>query len=142
VASRRASSPDGREWTVSVQRMRLPDWHHSNYDPWEDAHDFLSGAFAFLVLAPLFWLILPLVRGVVLLPIAFVRSLFSGTRWIEAVCRDPGEIRIVWRTSRDEADEVAEEITRRLATGYEEITPPKAEFLSMTEPPGARDLSA
>jgi hypothetical protein len=99
-------------------------------------------AFEYLVLAPLFWFILPLFRAIVLLPIAAVRAVFSSTRWIEAVCRDPGEIKIVWKTHKRAASRVADEITQRLAHGYENLTPPGAEFVSMTEPPGVDDLHA
>jgi hypothetical protein len=118
--------------------MRLPSWHHSTYEPDEDAY-FVVMAFEYLVLAPLLWFVFPLIRALVLLPIAVVRSVFSSTRWIEAVCRDPGEIKILWRTHRESAAQVADEITRRLGQGYENLTPPEAEFVSMTEPPGIED---
>jgi hypothetical protein len=99
-------------------------------------------AFEYLVLAPLFWLILPLLRVIALLPIAAVRSVFSSTRWIEAVCRNPGEIKIVWRTHKSSATRVADDIADRLSRGYENLTPAEAEFVSMTEPPGLEDRDA
>jgi hypothetical protein len=71
-----------------------------------------------------------------------VRSLFSSTRWVEAECRDPAEIKMLWRTHRAAAGQVADEITRRLGRGYENLTPPQAEFISMTEPPGLADRDA
>jgi hypothetical protein len=126
---------------VSVSRIRLPSWHHSTYEPDEDAY-FVVMAVEYLVLAPLLWFVFPLIRAVVLLPIAVVRSVFSSTRWIEAVCRDPGEIKILWRSHRASATQVADEITRRLTHGYENLTPPEAEFVSMTEPPGLEDRDA
>jgi hypothetical protein len=107
---------------VSVSRTRLPSWHHSKYEPEDDANDLFMGAPAYRVLA-----------------IALARSLFSSTRWVEAVCRDPAEIRIVWQTHQTAAAQVAQDIARRLSRGYENLTPPKAEFVSMTEPPGLED---
>jgi hypothetical protein len=141
VASRVAASPDGRKWEVSVHRVRLPGWHHSRFEPNEDA-DLLVLAFEYLVLAPLFWFVFPLVRAVVLIPIALARTLVSSTRRVEAVCLDPAEIRILWRTRRGAASQVAGEITRRLSRGYEDLTPREAEFITMTEPPGCGDLNA
>jgi hypothetical protein len=72
VADVRVTSPDGREWRVSVSRLRLPSWNPSDYD-----------------------------------------------RWIEAECRWPSDIRIVWRTSRDQAVGDAAHIVTQLERGYE-----------------------
>jgi hypothetical protein len=141
MGSRRAQSPDGREWEVSISRVRLPTWHHSKYEP-EEQHLLLVMAFEYLVLAPLFWFVLPLIRAIVLLPVAAVRSVFSSTRWIEAVCRNPAEIKILWKTQKATATSVADEITSRLTRGYENLTAPEAEFVSMTEPPGLEDRDA
>jgi hypothetical protein len=99
-------------------------------------------AFEYLVLAPLFWFIFPLLRAIVLLPIAAARAVFSPTRWIEAVCRDPGEIKMLWRTHKQAAARVADEIGQRLTRGYEDLTPPEAELVSMTDPPGLSDRDA
>jgi hypothetical protein len=141
VGALRAQTPDGRTWDVSISRVRLPSWHHSDFEPGENG-DLLVLAFAYLVLAPLFWFVLPLVRAIVLVPLALIRSLFSSTRWIEAVCRDPAEIRIIWRTDRTTAPRVAQDVASRLTRGYEDLTPPAAELVSMTEPPGLKDLHA
>jgi hypothetical protein len=35
-------SPDGRDWEVTIQRVRLPSWRHSDYEPESD--DLLSFA--------------------------------------------------------------------------------------------------
>jgi hypothetical protein len=126
---------------VSVNRLRLPGWYHSRFEPEEDAH-LVVLALEYLVLAPLFWFVFPLIRAAALLPIAVGRSIFSSTRWVEALCLDPAEIRIVWRTRRAAAEQVADEIARRLSRGYENLTPPDATFVSMTGPPGAGDLHA
>lgn len=93
MGSRRAQSPDGREWDVSVSRFRLPSWHHSSFDPDDSTGNLVVLAFEYLILAPLFWFVFPLIRSLVLLPLAVARGPFSSTRWVEAVCRDPAEIR-------------------------------------------------
>jgi hypothetical protein len=141
VETLRTQSPDGRKWEVSVSRIRLPSWHHSTFHP-DEGSDYFVLAFEYLILAPLFWFIFPLIRAIVLFPIAIVRSLFSSTRWVEAVCRDPAEIRIVWKTKRAGANQIAAEIASRLRRGYEDLTPPEAEFVSMTEPPGLEERDA
>jgi hypothetical protein len=71
------------------------------------------------------------------LPLAVLRSFFSSTRWIEAVYRWTSEIVITWRTTRDEADALADEIARRLKEGYAGVTPSGAELMTMTRPPGS-----
>lgn len=138
----RTQSPDGRSWEVTVSRIRLPSWHQSTFEPDDSTGNLFVLAFEYLVLTPLFWLVFPLIRAVVLLPIAVARSLFSSTRWVEAVCRDPAEIKIVWRTQQTTAAQVAQAIASRLSRGYENLTPPEAEFVSMTEPPGLEDRDA
>jgi hypothetical protein len=140
-ALRRARSPDGREWEVNVHRVRLPKWHQSDYDPWE-SDDYLIGFLEAIVLAPLLWFVLPLLRMLAELPVAVARSFFSSTRWVEARCRTPGEIRIVWRTSRLRAEELADEIAQRLGEGYGDLTFAGAKRVEMTEPPGLGDLES
>jgi hypothetical protein len=136
VASLRATSPDGREWRVSVHRVRFPGWHHSSFEPYEE--DLKVYVLELVFVAPLMWFVFPLLRAIALLPLSLARGL-SSTRWVEAVCRDPGEIKITWRTRREVAERVANEVATRLSRGYEELTPPEAEFVEMTEPPGLRD---
>ena len=50
--------------------MRLPRWHESQCDPW-------SGDLLDVVLAALFWFVLPLARALALLPFALLRALFD-----------------------------------------------------------------
>lgn len=134
----RVRSPDGWEWTVRVKRVRLPAWPDSAYAPPEpeEMFDLLWVAFCYLVLAPIFWFVIPLARVAVAVPIALVRPLFSSIRWVEAECRSPGEVRICWETTRDRADAVAAAIAARLRSGYSELTPPGAILVSRTRPPG------
>jgi hypothetical protein len=123
-----------------VHRVRYPGWQHSDFEPDENLPLPLL-AVEFLVLAPLMWFVLPLLHTIALLPLALARGL-SSTRWVEAVCRDPGEIKMTWRANREAAERVANEVATRLSRGYEDLTPPEAEFVEMTEPPGFRDQDA
>ena len=135
-------SPDGRTWDVTVDRIHLPQFAASQFEPSDHASDVLSGLIAYLVLAPFFWFIVPLLRAVASLPFALARPLFLTTRWVEAESRGHGPVVITWETTREHATTVALEIATRLERGYENITPPNARLISMTEPPGFADLDA
>jgi hypothetical protein len=117
----------------------MPAWHHSRYDPWED-DDWYIGLLAFVALAPFFWIILPLVWVLVQIPVAALRSLFSTTRWVEAVSTWPNELKLIWKTEKGRAAAVADHVAAKLAHGYEDLTPPGAEFVYMSEPAGLDDL--
>ncbi len=132
-ATRRAKSPDGREWHVSVSRIRLPSWHHSRYDPWED------DLFGFIIGAPLFWFVLPLLWVLVQLPALLVWSTMSRVRWVYANSRWPAELTLIWKTTRHDAHAVADEVAERLRRGYEDVTPAGAELVFMTPPAALRD---
>ena len=136
----RAVSPDGREWEIRVRRVQLPRWPESDYDP--DPGDLLETVFAYVIAAPLFWLVIPLLKVIVALPVCLARSLFSSSRWVEATTRWPSEIVIVWRTTSRHAAQVAREVAERLPRGYEHVTPEGAELVSMTRPPGSGDRFA
>jgi hypothetical protein len=140
MARRTATSPDGREWEVSVHRVRMPRWPESDYDP-GDLIDPISWVVA-LVLAPVFWLVVPLVQVAAELPVAVGRSFFSRTRWVEARCGEPSELWMVWRTSRERAEEVADHVALRLRAGYEDLPPPGVTLESMTRPAGFDDLES
>jgi hypothetical protein len=75
------------------------------------------------------------------LPLAFARAAVSKTRWVEAACFWPAEIRIVWRTCRKHAKATRAEVAEQLRLGYEHLEPTNAELLEMTRPPGTDDLS-
>jgi hypothetical protein len=142
MAARRTRGPDGREWEVSVRRFRL-GWPDSNFDPGnQDDGDLFWIAVNYLVLAPFFWLVLPLVRLIAMAPVELVRGLVSSSRWVEAEASVPATIRIVWRVPKERAAEAAEHVAGRLAVGYDKLAPAYAEFISMTELPGTRDLTA
>ena len=127
MAVRRATSPDGREWEVHVRRFRMPPWRDDLYEGEEEDH-LVAIAWNF-VAGLLFWFLVPLAIAIVEVPAAFVRSLFSEARWVEARCADPSELTILWRTTRPMADAIAEHVASRRALGYEDLTPPRAELV-------------
>jgi hypothetical protein len=133
-------SPDGRDWEVSIQRVRLPSWRHSDYEP--DSDDLLLGLAETIIVAPLLWFVIPLFRLLAELPAAIGRSFFSTAHWVEARCQTPGHVSIVWRASRQRAEAVADEVVERLREGYGNLTLEDATLVSMTKPPGFRDLDS
>jgi hypothetical protein len=137
---RRAESPDGRHWEVRIQRVRLPSWRHSEYE--SDSDDLLLGLVETIVVGPVFWFVIPLFRMLAELPVAIGRSFFSSASWVEARCQAPGQIAIVWCVSRQRAEAVADELVERLRGGYGNLTFEGAKLVSMTEPPGFRDLDS
>ena len=137
----KATSPDGRQWKIGVRRVRFPSWPRSDYDTWETG-DPISIVIS-LLLAPFFWLLIPLARVLLELPLAVGRGLFSPTRWVEARSVWPSEMSLVWRTSDEHSREVVEKILEELPKGYGSLGDiDGAVFESMTEPPGVHDLDA
>ena len=102
--------------------------------------DLLWSLLGYLILAPFFWLILPLIWLLVQLPVAILRPLVSSTRWVEALSTWPNELKLIWKTRRGQAAAVAEHVVAKLPQGYEDLTPVGAELVYMTRPPGLDDL--
>jgi hypothetical protein len=117
----------------------MPAWHHSNYDPWIEG-DWVLGLFAYVVLMPIFWILLPLVWVLVQLPLAAVRALGSDTRWVVAYTRWPGRLKLIWKSTKADARNVADHVAAELPRGYDNLTPPGAELVYMSEPAGLDDL--
>ena len=96
-------SPDGRNWDVHVARFRPPRFRQSDYEP--EAHDLLvvlEYAWAIVV-----WFVVPVLRALVELPVAFAQGLFSTRRWIEARSDDLVAITILWSADRAVAEQAA-----------------------------------
>jgi hypothetical protein len=53
---------------------------------------------------------------------------------------DVSEIRITWRTTSADAENVVDEVARQLELGYGEVNPEHADLLEMTRPPGFEDV--
>jgi hypothetical protein len=120
--------------------VRLPAWRDgSRLDAWEDdTLGLVVGVLDALVLG----LLLPALLYVLELPVAVVRSLVGKSGWVDAASRWPAETRMTWRTTRGRRRRVADEVAKRLADGYDDLTPPDAELVAMSKPPGADDLDA
>jgi hypothetical protein len=134
----RARSPDGREWEIRSHRFRMPPWREQDVDEWDGS---LAGGVVYAVETAFGSVIVPLVAGLVELPLTVARAPFTRTRWIEAVCREPAEIRIVWKSSRAQVAQAKAEIAGQLEQGYK-LDPAGAEFVEMTPPPGVEDVDA
>jgi hypothetical protein len=96
----------------------------------------VGAVIAYFFVVPFVLVIVPLL---LFLPVALVRSGFASTRWVEAVCRSPSEIRITWRTSRAYAASVVAQVACQLELGYGNLDPQPAERVGMTRPPGFED---
>ena len=119
---------------MHIARVRMPSWPHWNYD-WlgEGLLAYVTGVFLFTV-------VLPLVAVLLLLPIAGVRALVSPVRWVVAYSSWPSQIKLIWKTHKDDAAAVAEYVATKLPEGYGGLTPPGAERVYMTRPAGFNDL--
>jgi len=112
----RARSPDGREWELYVVRTIGPPTPHYApsrslaFGPLDSYPPFLN-PLAFL--PALFAVGEALVRSVLL---RFARGA-GGTRYVEAVCWWPSEIRLTWETSGARVDGVVAALRQKLAQG-------------------------
>ena len=132
------SSPDGREWEVRVRRLRPPPWREQAWgDDWDG--DALGAVMSFGA-ALVGGLIVPLVIGLVELPVELLRALGSRDRWLEARCEWPAQVRITWRTSREHARVAQADVLQQLGAGYGHLAPRHATFIEMSRPPGTDDL--
>lgn len=136
-------SADGREWDVRASRFRLPPWRENGFDPWNHTTGVLDGLFSFLVLLPVFMVIVPLATWIAELPVAFVRGAVSREGWIEAVTTYPQEIKIIWRVAdRRHLPESFERVTQALAQGYDAPTFDGVAIVAMTPPAALQDRSS
>lgn len=140
---RRVKSPDGREWEVRASRLRLPPWRENDFDPWNYTTGVLDGLFAFLVLLPVFMVIVPLATWIAELPVALVRGVFARNGWVEAVTTYPEAIKITWRVDdRTHLAATFERIAQTLAQGYDGLTFEGVAIVAMTPPAGLSDLNS
>lgn len=127
TSQRLVSGPAGREWTVRSYRFRRPPWRSFSFDLFP-GFDLLAFLFA-LPLAIVTLLILPALVFLLELPATAVWTLFSNSRFVEAVYVGPPVSRMSWRTSAGSAEAVVDQVTRQLELGYQRIQPHRAEFL-------------
>jgi hypothetical protein len=108
---RQVRSPDGREWLVRVRRIQMPRWHDSNFEP--------SVIPVTWIMAPVHWFVFPLIRLIGELAFRSCRSLLSSARWLEAIPISGDGAKMMYRTSRDYAANVAEQLAQELSAGRE-----------------------
>lgn len=130
--SARVTDPHGREWEIYAFRMRLPQRppHGSSFEEgsFDPRLDVVVQAFG-----SIFWLIggvvRLLVRLVVDLPVAAVKSLRSDEWTIEAVSWAPFESRYTWTTTREYRGQVLAQIEGGLARGDTTPRPRNAQLI-------------
>ena len=124
-SSRTVSDPDGRTWTISVERYR-------RREQGERLDDEKSVDEIFNRLPVIFWLIKPVAR--VVMP--YVDATVGGQPWIVASADDP-PVRMVWRivraTGRHTVIETVDEIASALARGNARPAPVAAKWIGLEQ---------
>jgi hypothetical protein len=117
-AAASVTSPSGDYWELYVSKTALPAWRESNDDDAFDATDLGVVAIPLMLLSAL-WanLLLPLMRALVLLPVAVVRGRRSRAVRIEAVKTWPHREVLLWTTTDGNRQRVLDEIVAGLAEG-------------------------
>jgi hypothetical protein len=125
-ASRKVVDPDGVKWDIYVTRIRVGDAGQV-FDPtgpsFSPRWDILM--FAMTIASELMRVV---VRVLMLLPFALVRSRFGITRRIEAIAEWPQPVKRVWQVEGPPGKLLLDEIARGLERG------------TVPEPAGARYL--
>jgi hypothetical protein len=138
-----AIAPDGLTWEIYVTRVNRPRFHESDFDPLNSPGTGSGGGLVIPEVDPLAlveaifdWVILPVFW---LLPNYFwnaMRSLGSSARWVEARSYWPTDVHMVWRTSKAEANAVAEYLIATLPITPQryppyDLRPPGAELVAL-----------
>ncbi len=121
--ARTVTGPSGDYWELYVSKTALPAWKQGRYGD----HEFSGcGPFGNLgpielpfALASFLWssILLPLLRFVVVLPVAVLRGRRSRAIRIEAVCPFPAREVLLWTTTEGQVESVLDEIVAGLAEG-------------------------
>lgn len=127
--ARRITTPSGDEWEVYVSKTALPAWRGTDSD--EMAIRGLPDIPIAIVAALWANVLVPLVRMLVLLPIAVVRGHSSRAVRIEAVSFFPKKQVLLWTTTDVHVARVVDEIAAGLAEG--KIVHPDGAFYSGPE---------
>jgi hypothetical protein len=120
--ARTVNGPSGR-WELYVSKTALPAWKEGKPTAGEDFGGSFSGegmvVEAAIGIVSFLWasILLPLVRFLVVLPVAFVRGRRSWAIRIEAVNPFPQREVLLWTTTDDAKDRVLDEIAAGLAEG-------------------------
>jgi len=131
------ASPSGDYWELYVSKTALPGWRSSDAG---DTGIGQAGALPQLALLELplalvsfLWsgVLVPLVRMIVLLPVAVVRGRRSHAVRIEAITTFPERKALLWTTTDAHAPRVLDEIVAGLAQG--KVVQPEGAVYSGTE---------
>jgi hypothetical protein len=118
--SRTVTGPAGDYWELYVSKTALPRWREGAGGDWQASGD---GRFDLLTLPlalpGIIWSVVlsPLLRFLVLLPVAVVRGRRSRAVRVEAVNNFPVREVYLWTTTTDLVDNVLEEIATGLKVG-------------------------
>jgi hypothetical protein len=114
--SRRVSGPGGEYWELYASKTRLPSWRAAGIDPKPSGDPIFDVPIAVF---SILWgiLVAPLLRVLVLLPIAVVRGRRSRAIRVEAVRTFPEREVLLWTTTDGSVDVVLDEIAAGLAAG-------------------------
>lgn len=119
--SRTVTSPSGEYWELYVSKTALPQWREGDAGvvesgPWMGNAGLLELPFAVL---QAIWggVARPLLRVVVLLPVAWARGKRSRAIRIQALSPYPSRRLLLWTTTEGQVDGVLDEIAAGLAEG-------------------------
>jgi hypothetical protein len=125
-ASRKVVDPGGVKWDIYVTRIRVGDAGQV-FDPPDLSYNARRDVLMF-VMTIASELVRLVVRVLMLLPFALVRSRFGITRRIEAIAEWPQPVKRVWQVEGPPGKLLLDEIANGLAAG------------TVPEPAGARYL--
>jgi hypothetical protein len=119
--ARTVTGPHGEYWELYVSKTAVPAWRERAPSGFEDSSGDVRGdllALPFMLVSALWgMLIAPLLRFLVLLPVAFVRGRRSRAVRIEAVSGFPTREVFLWTTTDDGVERVLDEVVAGLAAG-------------------------
>ena len=114
--ARKVSCPNGEYWELYASKTRLPSWREAGIEPRTSGDPIFDIPIAVFCVV---WgiLVAPLLRVLVLLPLAVVRGRRSRAIRIEAVRTYPEREVLLWTTTDGSVEVVLDEIAAGLAAG-------------------------
>ena len=114
--ARKVSGPGGDYWELYASKTRMPTWREAGIEPKTSGDPLFDIP---IVVFCTLWAILvaPLLRVLVLLPVAIVRGRRSRAIRIEAVRTFPEREVLLWTTTDGSVEVVLDEIAAGLAAG-------------------------
>lgn len=118
--ARTVTSPSGEHWELYVSKTVLPSWSEGRAGASEDPWPGTAGLVGLVLAVPAaVWagIVRPLLRLVVLLPVAWARGRSSRAVQIHALSPYPSRRELLWTTTEGQAEGILEEIAAGLAEG-------------------------